>query len=124
MRKRIQEKMKTADWNHPAQEFKKIFGKNALESHTLSGEQMDKLLVEVKNKSEWKHASMTTYWDCSSQYCLSFKNGREALKKNSCPNVNNEIWHRGPRSTDHASEALGLFQVGDEIFEPKKQVTN
>jgi len=53
---------------------------------------------------------MTTYWDCSSQYCLSYKPGREALKKNSCPNVNNEIWHKGPRGTDHASEALGLFQ--------------
>lgn len=114
---RLKEKMKKMekdDWSKPKFMFKKYFGKTlGTERHSLSNSQMDKLLKEVQNKTEWQAASMTTYWDCSSQYCLSFKPGRENLRKNSCPNVNNENWHKGPRSTDHANEKLGLFEGKD-----------
>merc|ERR1719473_127591 len=93
----LKQRMDRADWQHPAKTFRKFFGRKGLERHSLSAKQMEQLLVEVKNKSEWQAVSMTTYWDCSSQYCLSYKKGRDNLRKNSCPNVNNEIWHKGPR---------------------------
>eukprot|EP00746_Dinoflagellata_sp_MGD_P159352 gnl/MRDRNA2_/MRDRNA2_86681_c0_seq3.p1 gnl/MRDRNA2_/MRDRNA2_86681_c0~~gnl/MRDRNA2_/MRDRNA2_86681_c0_seq3.p1 ORF type:complete len:363 (+),score=98.96 gnl/MRDRNA2_/MRDRNA2_86681_c0_seq3:64-1152(+) len=108
----LKRRMDAADWSHPAKTFKKFFGKKGLERHSLSVKQVEELAVEVKNKSEWQAVSMTTYWDCSSQYCLSFKNGRDSLRK-TCKNVNNEVWHKGPRKTDHAAAALGLFQGKD-----------
>jgi len=108
----LRKRMASADWEHPARTFKKFFGKKGTLEHSLSDGQLEQLKVEVKNKTEWQAVSMTTYWDCSSQYCLSFKNGRDALRK-SCANVHNEVWHRGPRKTDHASESLGLFQGKD-----------
>lgn len=113
--KALQKKMAAADWSKgPKQTFMKFFGKSkGLTRHSLSDAQMEKLLVEVKNKTEWQAASMTTYWDCSSQYCISHKSGREAMMKNSCPNIHNDLWHLGPRRSDHASEKLGLFQGED-----------
>jgi hypothetical protein len=108
----LKKRMDSADWSHPAKTFKKFFGKKGLERHSLSVKQLEELQVEVKNKTEWQAVSMTTYWDCSSQYCLSFKNGRDNLRKQ-CANVNNEVWHKGPRKTDHAAAALGLFQGKD-----------
>jgi len=109
----LKKRMDRADWTtNPAKTYRKFFGKKGLETHSLSDTQLKQLTEEVQNKSEWQAVSMTTYWDCSSQYCLSFKPGRDNLKQ-TCPNVNNNIWHKGPRKIDHASERLGLFEGKD-----------
>merc|ERR1719160_1968279 len=109
----LKKRMDRADWTtNPAKTYRKFFGKKGLETHSLSDAQLKQLTEEVQNKSEWQAVSMTTYWDCSSQYCLSFKPGRDNLKQ-TCPNVNNNIWHKGPRKIDHASERLGLFEGKD-----------
>jgi len=108
--------MTHADWSNPKRTFMKFFGTKGLTSHSLSDAQLAQLAKQVQNKTEWKPVSMSTYWDCSYQYCLKHKPGREAMRKNSCPNIHNEMWHRGPRSIDHASESIGLFEHEGGLF--------